>query len=96
MNLEVSKLDDQQKELCAILVMRTMLEDYSKDTGVSYEEAFYRFVKSPAYEDLFDYSTGLWREGPDYLRARFLERSWKKGLAVKPVFFCKKSGHFRY
>ena len=40
MNLEVSKLDDQQKELCAILVMRTMLEDYSKDTGVSYEEAF--------------------------------------------------------
>lgn len=41
----------------------------------SYEEAFYRFVKSPAYEDLFDYSTGLWREGPDYLRERFLERS---------------------
>ena len=40
MNLEVYKLDDQQKELCAILVMRTMLEDYSKDTGVSYDEAF--------------------------------------------------------
>ena len=75
MNLEVSKLDDQQKELCAILVMRTMLEDYSKDTGVSYEEAFYRFVKSPAYDDLFDFSTWLWREGPDYLRARFFERS---------------------
>lgn len=75
MSSEISELDDQQKELCAILVMRTMLEDYSKDTGISYEKAFYRFVKSPAYEDLFDYSTGLWREGPDYLRARFLERS---------------------
>ena len=75
MSSEISELDDQQKELCAILVMRTMLEDYSKDTGISYEKAFYRFVKSPAYEDLFDYSTGLWREGPDYLRERFLERS---------------------
>lgn len=41
----------------------------------SYEKAFYQFVKSPAYEDLFDYSAGLWREGPDYLRERFLERS---------------------
>ena len=75
MSSEISELDDQQKELCAILVMRTMLEDYSKDTGISYEKVFYRFVKSPAYEDLFDYSTGLCREGPDYLRERFLERS---------------------
>ena len=74
MNLEASKLNDQQKELCAIMVMRTMLEDYSKDTGISYDEAFYQFVKSPAYEDLFDFSTGLWKEGPDYLRERFLER----------------------
>ena len=39
MNLEASKLNDQQKELCAIMVMRTMLEDYSKDTGISYDEA---------------------------------------------------------
>lgn len=44
MSSEISELDDQQKELCAILVMRTMLEDYSKDTGISYEEAFYRFL----------------------------------------------------
>lgn len=45
MSSEISELDDQQKELCAILVMRTMLEDYSKDTGISYEKAFYRFCK---------------------------------------------------
>ncbi len=74
MSLEASSLDDQQKELCAIVVMRTMLEDYSKDTNISYEKAFFQFVKSPAYEELFDFSTGLWREGPDYLRERFLER----------------------
>lgn len=40
MSSEISELDDQQKELCAILVMRTMLEDYSKDTGISYEKVF--------------------------------------------------------
>ena len=50
-----------------------MLEDYTKATGSGFEDAFYRFVTSRAYEMLFDYSTGLWREGPDYLRGIFEE-----------------------
>lgn len=33
--------------------------------------SFFEFVTSPAYKELFDYSTGLWREGPDYLRNIF-------------------------
>ena len=58
-------IDDSQREMCAVLVMRTMLTDYCNDTGVSFNDVFFRFVTSPAYKMLFDYSTGLWMEGPD-------------------------------
>ena len=64
-------IDDSQREMCAILVMRTMLTDYCDDTGASFDDVFFRFVTSPAYKMLFDYSTGLWMEGPDYLREVF-------------------------
>ena len=64
-------IDDSQREMCAVLVMRTMLTDYCDDTSVSFNDVFFRFVTSPAYKMLFDYSTGLWMEGPDYLRNSF-------------------------
>ncbi len=64
-------IDDSQREMCAVLVMRTMLTDYCDDTGASFNDTFFRFVTSPAYKMLFDYSTGLWMEGPDYLRSTF-------------------------
>lgn len=67
------ELTDQEREACAISVMRTMLEDYSNDTGIPFSSLFFKFAASPAYEMLFDYSTGLWMEGPDYLREVFHE-----------------------
>ena len=70
---KISNLNEQQYEVCAINVMRTMLEDYSNEKGISFDDAFFKFVASPAYKMLFDYSTGLWREGPDYLRGIFEE-----------------------
>jgi hypothetical protein len=72
-----NKLDDPQKELCAVAAMRSMLEDYSAETGLSFDDAFFRFASSRAYEMLFDYSTGLWMEGPDYLRGIFEEAESK-------------------
>lgn len=62
---------DSQREECADLVMRAMLEDYCTETGVSFNQAFLEFSTSTAYKELFDYSTGLWMEGPDYLRNVF-------------------------
>ena len=64
-------IDDSQREMCAVLVMRTMLINYCDDTGVSFNDEFFRFVTSPAYKMLLDYSNGLWMEGPDYLRNIF-------------------------
>ncbi len=65
------KVNNQQREACAVSIMRAMLEDYSDDTGESFTDAFFRFAISPTYRELFDYSTGLWKEGPDYLRNVF-------------------------
>ena len=58
---------DQQKETCAILVMRSMLESYSKKHNIPFSEALEKFANSPVYDGLFDFETGLWAEGPDYL-----------------------------
>lgn len=71
MTSTVANLDNQQKELCAIAVMRSMLEDYCIDKNIAFDEAFFQFISSRTYSMLFDYSTGLWMEGPDYLRDTF-------------------------
>lgn len=71
MNSDIFELSDQQREACAVIVMRTMLLDYSKETGIPFKKLFFEFSVSPAYKILFNYSTGLWREGPDYLRNIF-------------------------
>lgn len=40
MTLITNNLDGQQKELCAVAVMRSMLEDYSTEKGIAFEDAF--------------------------------------------------------
>lgn len=64
-------VSDEQRESCAVNVMRAMLEDYCTKMGVSFNQAFFEFSSSPAYKELFDYSTALWMEGPDYLHNIF-------------------------
>ena len=62
-----SAITDEQKEVCATLVMRTMLTDYCTDTGAVFADELLKFAQSNTYDALYDFSTGLWREGPDYL-----------------------------
>lgn len=44
-----------------------MLEKYSEKEKIPFEQAFFLFTNSNAYKALFDYETGIWSEGPDYL-----------------------------
>ena len=85
-------IDDSQREMCAVLVMRTMLTDYCDDTGVSFNDVFFRFVTSPAYKMLFDYSTGLWVEGPDYLRNIF-EDTMQTNTSLKQTITLRHERH---
>ena len=73
MSSNTFELNNRQREVCAVSVMRTMLEDYCNEKNIPFSQAFFEFSTSLAYKMLFDYSTGLWREGPDYLRNIFDE-----------------------
>ncbi len=53
--------------------MRIMLTHYAEKNGITFDDAFYKFTHSRAYDALFDFETGIWREGPDYLESIFLE-----------------------
>ena len=64
---------DDQKEVCAILCMRMMLEDYSDSRGIAFESVFEDFASSETYNRLFDFDTHLWAESPDYLALLFEE-----------------------
>jgi hypothetical protein len=62
---------ETQMESCAVSTMRRMIEKYSEKTGSSFENVFFQFTQSYVYTALFDYETGIWMEGPDYLMALY-------------------------
>jgi len=66
-------LNDTQKESLALTTMRLMLQQYSENHHISFDDAFFLFSTSAAYQALFDYETELWKEGPAYLMSIFEE-----------------------
>ena len=66
-----STLDNQQKNICAILTMRMMLEDYSQAKNIPFKEALLQFSLSTTYKMLFNLETGLWKEGPNYIQSLY-------------------------
>ena len=67
MEISSYNFNDSQKELCAVDMMREAVGTLSEREGISYEEALLRFTHSRVYDALFDFDTGIWREGSDYL-----------------------------
>lgn len=67
MGINNKPANEKQMESCAISTMRRMIEKYSNKTGITFEDAFFQFTQSYVYTALFDYETGIWLEGPDYL-----------------------------
>ena len=66
-------ISTEQKEATAITVMRCMLVALSEEKGIPFEEAMFSFTTSSTYDDLFDFDTQIWKEGPDYLRGLYDE-----------------------
>ena len=63
----------ERKEATAITVMRCMLTAYAEEKQIPFEQAMLAFSQSRTYEDLFDFSTDIWKEGPAYLRGLYDE-----------------------
>lgn len=66
-------IPDKRKNGCAVALMRRMLIKYSQNKGIPFDDALLQFTSSPTYDDLFDYETEIWKEGPDYLMQLFEE-----------------------
>lgn len=60
-------ISNKQKNAAAIMLMQRVLEIYSEKEAISLDEALMRFSNTPIYNALFDFETGLWMEGPDYI-----------------------------
>lgn len=71
--IDAEVLTDTEKEHCAVTIMRRMLEKFSVKHNVPFDTAFFQFTNSYVYQELFDYDTGVWSEGPDYLMGLFEE-----------------------
>lgn len=67
------EITDKRRNSVAVSIMRRMLIKYAQQYSIPFDEALLRFTASPAYDTLFDYETGIWREGPDYLMQLFEE-----------------------
>ena len=63
----------ERKEATAIAVMRCMLLAYAEEHQLPFDEVMLAFTQSRTYEDLFDYNTEIWKEGPAYLRSLYEE-----------------------
>lgn len=66
---------DSQREACAVEIMRTMLEKWCDETDEPFDEALGAFASSSTHTLLFDFSSRLWAESPDYLRYMWKSRS---------------------
>ena len=63
----MSGIDEKLKEASALASMQKMIEKYAANNSLCFDEVMKKYVASESYSALFDFSTGLWREGPDYL-----------------------------
>lgn len=57
----------------AELILCAAIDDYSEKTGISADEIRNEIIETGAYDALFDFDTGLWKEGPDYFIDFFLK-----------------------
>ena len=52
--------------LCADMVLADAIEDFAEKKQITKQEARERIIRSKAYSSLYDFETGLWKDGPDY------------------------------
>ena len=64
-------VSEHDKTICAALVMDSMVKDIAETEGRKYGDVLKEFVQSQTYNCLFDFETGVWREGPAYLECLF-------------------------
>jgi len=77
----MSQISFVEKEDTALATLQRAIEKYSESHGVTFEEALMKFSCSGTYEQLFDFDSLLWMQGPDYLICQYEMEMAAKGHA---------------
>ena len=65
--MNFKKVTTEEKDFVATEMLRLVVENIKKKEKKSFVSAFSKVIKSPAYDLLYNFDTGVWREGPDYI-----------------------------
>ena len=60
------------------MILTSAIDDYAKKTNKSIAEVRNEIIESGAYDDLYDFDTGLWTQGRDYFIDYFLKLKQSK------------------
>jgi hypothetical protein len=63
---EQQSVPDATKKICADILFTYAVQLMAQRQKISFEEARHKLIHSLAYRCMYDYSTGLWQEGPAY------------------------------
>lgn len=66
-SMKSNKVTKEQKNFVATEMLRLVVSNIRKKEKVSFEKAFSKVVKSTAYDVLYNFDTGVWKEGPCYI-----------------------------
>ena len=66
-------MNNDAMTISADLIFADVVQDLSQKTGKSISALREAFVESPIYDALYNFDTGLWGQGPDYVAALFVK-----------------------
>ncbi|MBR2834712.1 MAG: hypothetical protein IKE43_03235 [Coriobacteriales bacterium] len=69
MSTEPNSMNDEVKSKCANMLFAEIVSMLAAQENISEIEAKASLINSGAYDALFDFSTNLWKESPDYILA---------------------------
>lgn len=61
-------MNAEQKKFCTDLVLTDVIMDMAEEEKITWQEVRSKIINSFAYMALYDFETGLWKNGPDYFR----------------------------
>ena len=61
--------DNREKiKACADMIFADAIEDMAEEEKITEGQARNRIISCGAYDCLYNFDSGLWKEGPDYFR----------------------------
>ena len=63
---EQQTVPEATKKICADILFTYSVQLLARRLSISFQEARARLINSRAFSAMYDYTTGLWQEGPVY------------------------------